>query len=620
MARFFTAIFFWIAFSSTPIAAQIWLEDFSLPNGTVNDPAAPSIWSIDVTNAIMVPPNDYFEVRNGQMEARDVDGEVVWFSEQIDISAQTNVTISMLVSESGGMENSDYIRAYYVLDGGLEVLFGEVTNDLAGGGPITMSVGSLNGNTLSIVVRIYNNGANERWRFDDVTVSVPTNLYSIGSGNWSDGLNWSYSSGGATCNCTPGQLTQVVIEGANIINYDVTSAILGLQVTGASQLIWTGAGTTLTIIGGGSVVVDAGSSISSNGNTASELVFSAGGSAIVNDAGTGLSPAAITIEGTAVNFSTSGTGNISLSGNYYVATSASSITNDLAGSLSVGGHLEFRPRGGDNTFTNNGNISIGLDLRFNHDRDHFINNSNLNITDDIVVVRNNDIDNRFTNNALGIVTLNQIRLGNAPGFILNNSGNITTTDDILSVTAGTTSLNNLAGAIFNYGGNGPDADIVLDASAVSNHFNYTRNGSVTIINPVSGYDNLGISGTGTKSLGAVTDINGTLTNSGNLAMAGFDVTIAGDITNSGSVTTGANTVFLDGANQALTSGGMAFNNLDVAGTGLKNMQDNLDINGTLTVLSTLNPAMGGLQINLAGDLINNGTINRNNEMILFDGS
>ena len=50
-------------------------------------------------------------------------------SETIDISAYTDVSISFYLSETGDLDDDDYFRAYYVLDGGGETLF-ETNGDL----------------------------------------------------------------------------------------------------------------------------------------------------------------------------------------------------------------------------------------------------------------------------------------------------------------------------------------------------------------------------------------------------------------------------------------------------------------------------------------------------------
>ncbi len=100
--------------TASPQATTIYSEDFEdCEVGDTEDG-----WSIDISAVSIVPPNDWFEVReisgNKLMEARDVDGEVVWISEVIDIAGYANVTISVKISERGTMEPQDYTKGSYV--------------------------------------------------------------------------------------------------------------------------------------------------------------------------------------------------------------------------------------------------------------------------------------------------------------------------------------------------------------------------------------------------------------------------------------------------------------------------------------------------------------------------
>ena len=93
-------------------ADTLWQEDFEASelqgkgatgpieigtNVTIEDV---SRWSIDVSTGELTATSDWFRVANGAMQARDVDGEVVWQSESIDITGQGNITIDALLSKS----------------------------------------------------------------------------------------------------------------------------------------------------------------------------------------------------------------------------------------------------------------------------------------------------------------------------------------------------------------------------------------------------------------------------------------------------------------------------------------------------------------------------------------
>jgi hypothetical protein len=133
-----------------------------------------NIWYTDVsgggTNTIM-DPSDFFRVINNQFQGQDLDGEAVWRSAVVDISAETNVTISGDFFECGFMEATDYIRAYYSINGGPEVLWFDLTDDGATDCTVNSpSLAGLSGNTIQIIIRVLNNSG-ENHRFDNINIT-----------------------------------------------------------------------------------------------------------------------------------------------------------------------------------------------------------------------------------------------------------------------------------------------------------------------------------------------------------------------------------------------------------------------------------------------------------------
>ncbi|MBX2970819.1 MAG: gliding motility-associated C-terminal domain-containing protein [Cyclobacteriaceae bacterium] len=144
------------------------------PSGaaTFNHPG--SNWNVTVPAASLTAATDYIRIENGVMEVRDVDNEVEWRSAIIPITAIPNITVSLQIMEAGAMEADDYIRAFYRINGGAEVLIGEIVDDnlFEGDGIFrTISASGLTGNTLEIIIRVRNNADDERHRFDNIFVS-----------------------------------------------------------------------------------------------------------------------------------------------------------------------------------------------------------------------------------------------------------------------------------------------------------------------------------------------------------------------------------------------------------------------------------------------------------------
>ena len=114
-----------------------------------------------------------FEVISNEMTAEDVTSEAVWSSNTITITGYST-NISADFNLPGASYNaSDYIKAYYKLDGGAEVLWFDGTDDTwtAGNKSSSASAGCLTGTTLQIVIRVLNNWSwVDSYSFDNVLI------------------------------------------------------------------------------------------------------------------------------------------------------------------------------------------------------------------------------------------------------------------------------------------------------------------------------------------------------------------------------------------------------------------------------------------------------------------
>lgn len=186
MKKFVIAVLFLFSFSFS--YAQIWSENFdAYISGTgVQGPGIVytgdypdnvTKWTLDVSGASLTSEQDYFKTSYNRLEARDVDGPVIWQSESIDMPDGSDLFISLLASESGSMETSDYFDVYYKIDDGSFIripnwqgygsgehtLVGDFSSKL-----ITQSTGP--GDSLRIKVVMNNDSSFEYLRLDDVSV------------------------------------------------------------------------------------------------------------------------------------------------------------------------------------------------------------------------------------------------------------------------------------------------------------------------------------------------------------------------------------------------------------------------------------------------------------------
>jgi hypothetical protein len=99
----------------------------------------------------------------------NTDKMVTWTSEEIDISAYSDVDISIKVGSNSKVDKGeDYIYVYYKLDGNESVLRkydGKINN------AITIEESGISGQKLQIIIRTYTDSDDEYYYFDDVSVT-----------------------------------------------------------------------------------------------------------------------------------------------------------------------------------------------------------------------------------------------------------------------------------------------------------------------------------------------------------------------------------------------------------------------------------------------------------------
>ena len=163
-----------VTVTASTVTTTIWLEDFTgLADGTTSDNGA-TAWTSSTSGT------GTYSVQNGEFKTSfDNQFEGVWTSQVIDISSKTNVNFSVDlrsdVASGNKFETDDYIRVYYILDGGSPVLAYEdlagIGNSTTGTASMTFSSANFNGSTLQIIIKTNNSGPTERYFFDNINVS-----------------------------------------------------------------------------------------------------------------------------------------------------------------------------------------------------------------------------------------------------------------------------------------------------------------------------------------------------------------------------------------------------------------------------------------------------------------
>jgi hypothetical protein len=163
--------------SGTATQNPVWTEDFTLSDGVTSDNGSTSFTSTKPYTATLfsVLNNAFRTTATGSLDA-------VWTSGVVSISGKTNVKVSadcrtsvanssVVMNDSGDLV--DYLRFYYKLNGGAEVLFAEKLGGINNHSTsyTNVALSGLSGNTIQIVIRARATGNDEFYYFDNVKIA-----------------------------------------------------------------------------------------------------------------------------------------------------------------------------------------------------------------------------------------------------------------------------------------------------------------------------------------------------------------------------------------------------------------------------------------------------------------
>jgi len=124
------------------------------PDGTISD-SSDTGWSLDDSN---VSNSGFFAIKSNRIHAENLGGEGIWYSKVFSSQGYTDFQVAAKIHPEGDMDNTEYAKIYYRIDGGPEILYAESTGNF---GTTDFISPFLNGATVQIIVRLYNydNGA-----------------------------------------------------------------------------------------------------------------------------------------------------------------------------------------------------------------------------------------------------------------------------------------------------------------------------------------------------------------------------------------------------------------------------------------------------------------------------
>ncbi len=151
-------------------------------------------------------------------------------------------------------------------------------------------------------------------------------------------------------------------------------------------------------------------------------------------------------------------------------------------------------------------------------------------------------------------------------LILSNNSDLTIVTDI----AGTGTFSQEAGAILNISKTGAAITALLDASASDNTVSFNASGA-QVLSAIPEYENIKISGTGTKTLGADVTINRSISIESTLDTGAnsYSIAVKGDWINNGTFTARNGIVTFDGASAQTIYGDNSWQKLSITATNAR---------------------------------------------------
>ncbi|MEQ9426710.1 MAG: hypothetical protein RJQ09_19965 [Cyclobacteriaceae bacterium] len=451
--------------------SQIWTEDFQ--DETDDDESGTGSPDLGGWTTTQPSTNDRFWVQSlfgaryfqaGVACAFCTGGtgsEGVWTSPDIDISSFVDVKI-YVETGSVGTEAGDYMELYYQLDEGSgfgsETLFHTATLGSVGSTGISPA---LNGDEIRIVMRAFTNAANDIFTMDNIAVT--NTLFSRKTGNWNDATasdaTWSASAlGGASCDCSPDDNTEVVIGDGDNVTITAAAQAAGLEIQNTGTLTY-GGNFALGLFKTGGLQVDNGGTITNGVNNGASISFT---------------------DNTSHTFTNNGTISI---GDLIITNSslgvATTITMSGSGTTTITDDVTI-----DETFVQSAALN---------------NSATITITDDVTLSNNTSFTNTGT---ITIGTGGVLTMNDASDF--NNDGTVTMNNTAAGALAGAGSFIQGASDTFNYSGSTITVT-TFTATAAGNTVNYQRSGAQTI--RATTYDILQLTGSGAKTLGGNITIN-----------------------------------------------------------------------------------------------------------------
>ncbi|WP_405207297.1 T9SS type A sorting domain-containing protein [Aquimarina sp. LLG6339-5] len=151
---------FTIALAASPDCPILGKNFQGLNNGDISD-SSPDGWNLDRNNVLGA---EYFAVRSNRLLAENLGGEGIWYSKEFSAQGYSDFQVSVKVHSEGDMNSSEYVKIFYKIDGGSEILLDERSGNF---GTLDFISEELNGSKIQLIVKLYNydNGGSQTSKY-----------------------------------------------------------------------------------------------------------------------------------------------------------------------------------------------------------------------------------------------------------------------------------------------------------------------------------------------------------------------------------------------------------------------------------------------------------------------
>jgi hypothetical protein len=130
-------------------------------NGVVSDNSTTNGWYLDnsgvpgVSSTYTSNLTPYFAIHSHRVSAQQMGGQGIWYTQIMNVAGKPNFQLGVKITSEGTLNSDEYVKLYYKLDGGSEVLWAQKTGYF---GTLDFRSPVINANTVQIVVKLYNYG------------------------------------------------------------------------------------------------------------------------------------------------------------------------------------------------------------------------------------------------------------------------------------------------------------------------------------------------------------------------------------------------------------------------------------------------------------------------------